>query len=551
MSEERQKIEKYSHKYRLLGFKRMDLELITYEEYMKIYHKGGHFISPITNIGEKSSVSTILNDIKNKKNNIIKGNDGNNDIFYFFNRDNEQKNILSNFWEAGSNTVVFTINDKQNKNYVLKLQKFRKEDIEEYIALYQQHYERDFIYLLRDTCPKIYSCGKLQKPIDAVDDGTEIFYSIMNRYNSFFTNTLPKEVNVFDKSIEILYRIVYRLMKLHSLNYYLRDLKFENIGFTENYTPIFIDYDQYLCQPYSSERNVIVDTVFEGNTFYPYYFIQQYNNKINKDGTLNIEILNRTVGLYNHMEVMGLADIILILFFKPLISQDGVSNYLSAMYNGGLYRCDKDKKILDLVKIREGIYNLHLDKAENIKDIGKIEIFTDFLKPLYFSNNIETEFGKFIRKILFDKDKNKGLMHRDYNRIYDYNFLYSILILWYELKNQIDIEINRINTKIDIEMNRIDEQNEKKIDKKRITENETTVVSDTKMTNDSSIVHEKVINDENHQKITKKTKMSASLGENLINDENEENNSNGVNNTIKSASIGGKKYKILNINNIK
>ena len=68
---------------------------------------------------------------------------------------------------------------------------------------------------------------------------------------------------------------------------------------------------------------------------------KEYNNK-DRDRAL----LNRTFGLYNNMEAMGLADIILILFFKPLIRGSNFC-YMSAMYNGGRYTCDGEILLLN------------------------------------------------------------------------------------------------------------------------------------------------------------------------------------------------------------
>jgi hypothetical protein len=412
---ERQREYVYIERFNHLGFKRMDLQLLTLEEYRTGPRKGGRYIAPIPD------VLSILNDISNKIYSVIRGNNGIYDIFYFFNDENTEESLLSKFWANGSNTAVFSIDDIRGDSYVLKLQKFRRDDIEEYISLFQHNYERDFKLLLRENCPKIYSCGKLTKKTDAIEDGTEIFYSIMHKYNTFFTTILSREKNGFEKSFEILIGIVYRLMKLHHFNFYLRDLKYENIGFTEEYKPIFIDYDPYLCQRFSTSTDITPDTEYISNTFYPYYFMRigkYYENK-------NIS-LNREIGVYNHIEAMGLADIILILFFKPLISIDHGSYYMLALYTGGIYRYKTGEKIA-LDEIIGQTYNI--EKSSNIKNIDTIKKFTDFLKILY-TNHIHAIFSENLRKILFNSVGTKGLMHTEYRKIYTYAEIYDLLIKW-------------------------------------------------------------------------------------------------------------------------
>ena len=214
-------LDKFDH----LNFRRLDLNLITAEQHNSSI-SGGVLISPIPDS------SKILNDINNKIYKVIR----NGNTAFYFNHNNNNNDLMSDYWEKGSNTVVFTICDMEDTEYVLKVQRFERSVIEEYIELYQQNYRRDFIYLLHQNCPLIYLCGKLIKPENSIDDGNELFYSIMHKYESFFTYNYRDMELGFKNSYILLYKLLYRLARLHEQSYYLRDLKSENIGFSNNRT---------------------------------------------------------------------------------------------------------------------------------------------------------------------------------------------------------------------------------------------------------------------------------------------------------------------------
>ena len=64
---------------------------------------------------------------------------------------------------SGGNTVIFSISDILDKNnkYLLKVQRYKKSNIDEYIELYSKNYKRDYIELLQQNCPEVYYTGKL------------------------------------------------------------------------------------------------------------------------------------------------------------------------------------------------------------------------------------------------------------------------------------------------------------------------------------------------------------------------------------------------------
>ena len=70
----------------------------------------------------------------------------NENMYFQFNMNNDKKsrNILSgknsHYWEKGSNTVVFSISNEKHSDYVLKVQRYDKDIIEEYINSFVQKY---------------------------------------------------------------------------------------------------------------------------------------------------------------------------------------------------------------------------------------------------------------------------------------------------------------------------------------------------------------------------------------------------------------------------
>ena len=73
---EQQQIDNYTRKFTELGFTRMDLELITRQEY-DIIHEGGRYIEP------KTDIAGILQVVNNKSGrNILKGNNGISNKYY-------------------------------------------------------------------------------------------------------------------------------------------------------------------------------------------------------------------------------------------------------------------------------------------------------------------------------------------------------------------------------------------------------------------------------------------------------------------------------------
>ena len=85
-------------KFYRLNFRRLDLNLITAEQHNSTI-SGGVLISPIPDSYK------ILNDINNKIYKVIR----NGNTAFYFNHNNNNSDLMSDYWEKGSNTVVFTI----------------------------------------------------------------------------------------------------------------------------------------------------------------------------------------------------------------------------------------------------------------------------------------------------------------------------------------------------------------------------------------------------------------------------------------------------------
>lgn len=502
--------DKYLKYFSKLNFRRIDLKLMKIDEYNASI-VGGDYIQPI------ADPTKILNDINNDEYRMIRGEN----IAFYFNRYNNKisKNILlnknSHYWEAGSNTVVFSINDMEENEYVLKVQRYDKNIIEEYINTYIEKYTLDFVDLLRSSCPEIYCCGKLITPIkDEENDNSELFYCVMKKYDSFFTYNVEL---TFPQSSILLFKMVSKLKELHHNNYYLRDLKFENIGFLYNdinkytyqdITPIFIDYDPYLTEKYIYENDKKI--IYQGNTFYPNYFIEAYK--------INGENVERNPSLYINMEVMGLSDIILILFFNPLINRDGMHEYISSLYNGGEFR--NGQKTLNLTD-GNNIPNLY--KNQNIGDINKIIKFVNFISM----KNIEDRgIENFFKSLLLGKEK--GLMNPDYTKILSYDNLYTQLNMNIKkiIKHYFESHMHK---KISEEIKT--SEDEKKADdiiKKRKAEKQQLQKEIEEMKNKKKLEEQNNIQEQNNIKDKK---------ENIINIEEIKN----------TSSVGGKKYKIIDI----
>jgi hypothetical protein len=381
---------------------------------------GGEPIFPLDDI------ENTLNEMHNTRYRCLKNKSNDEFLYYFDNHNNKKdKNNITKYMDAGGNTIVFSITDISggHQQYVLKVQKFFKNKIEEYLDLFLKNYKRDYTELLTNNCPNIYMYGLL-----SVDDEKEtdfcLFYTVMEKYETSISYYNKRDkVLTFEQSFNILLEITNRLCKLHSKNYYLRDLKMDNIGFSKNFTPIFIDYDPYICQKYQKDETYPpCDTIFIGNTYYPYYVMECFIT--NNDNIF----LDEFFGIYEKIESVALGDIILNLFFMPILNMTyGGLEYIQSIYNGGMFKLENGEKLI-LNEIKNG--KTIFENTSNIEDLNKMLEFIKCFPRVYGGSDDIIKFGRTLRNFLLNSDENKGFLHIDFDKIYNYEDLLRYLLLF-------------------------------------------------------------------------------------------------------------------------
>ena len=507
----------WTRKFNELGFKREDLILT--ELLQK--HKDKDKVGGVRPIYPYSDTERTLRQMNNVKYDYLQNTK--DEILYIFDDSNREKLMMgdmkiSKFMDAGANTIVFSIMSRDRKQFVLKVQKFDRSRIEEYITLFQTNYKRDYTVLLRNNCPNIYSCGLLIRPMEEEDTNYCLFYTIMEKYDTIMTYLKYNRQLTFFQSFNVLKSLTSRLKVLHKNNYYLRDLKMDNLGYSNTFDPIFIDYDPYVCQKYQgTENDLPCDTIFLGNTYYPYYIMERIT--MGNSGPRITEF----VGMYKHMDVIGFADVILNLFFRPLYNKkEEINEYMSALYEGGEFMCGQLKLLLEPIPQGKTIMNA----SQNIGNLQKVLNFTRCFTRLYDGNEIEIKFGRTIREYLLNSNGKKGFMHTEFNKIYGYDELNSYLSGLNEtLQTMYSLDI----TQEELEINAVIEE--------RRRNREILLRESKKRDNDNNTNTENVVsNNEN---------INNNNNNNNRNNENIELPNKEVIKKIKYNSIGGKKYKII------
>lgn len=369
-----------------------------------------------------------LNEIQNVKNEYLVGYDKQNEKHLFkFDHEINNKKILdetnntpiSQYLGAGAFNAVMAVKylNIDLDQLVIKIIHLPVSTYDSDVESFINKYKEDKI-LLPKNVPSIFFYGSILNnqtdylPISRSELGPEyeteykLFYVMTKLYNTKFS------LFNFNNRKIILEKLINCLHYLHSKFYYVYDLKLDNIAVKDNLDIVFIDYDVQTFTCFKNDDKYIENNYF-GGTFNP-YFAMRYTNMVNNSLTKYNK--KNIIGLehkYDKMDVAGLADIILKLFYRPLTNTTfNNSDWLFHLYRG--CECEnsyKNKLHLDYYLGSGSTY--HLKASQNNAFSDKVRNFVNLFIPLYDTNK---NFSNKIHNLLMDPI-GSGLLHPNYNNI--------------------------------------------------------------------------------------------------------------------------------------
>ena len=286
--------------------------------------------------------------------------------------------------------------------------------------------------------PEIYSSGYIYEKIDGENNPMNTMinndrigfpYIITKYYNTNF-NILGIE-----QLKKIIYDLINILVFLKHNNYFLYDLKIENIGYDENYNIIIIDYD------INTIKKQNTDKIFYGS-FRPYY----------TEYIININEITDFTEINKKIESTALCQILLEFFYKPIhnpiygniniidVLQYGSKYYMSEEY---IKKCPESLIDISILKNNSDLNNYFL----NIKNTSIINDFLDSLEPKFI--NIPN-FYIMIRNMILKDDM--GLLHPLYDNIYNYYQLNEIINIYNKKRTKKKYEVKSNNYILNIEI---------------------------------------------------------------------------------------------------
>jgi hypothetical protein len=331
----------------------------------------------------------VIKYVNNIKFNYLKGDDiyfefldntFNNNIYKgFLNQKRKELDTeinISNYYRKGTTTAVFKIKDSENNKYIIKIKEHNKLT-DTYLKLFKNKYNSDK-QLYSSNIPNIFYYGKVSKDYDE----PIYVYNITHIYNTNFN------ILTFDAKKMFLFNLLKNLILLNRNNKYIKDLKMENIAYTPDLEPIYIDYDEQTISD-------IFSTNIYGETYFPFYIMNEMNTKTNKKCLDNLYQQDK-------LSVIGLCDIIFKLFF--------VNTSSIMLYRGNIYGL-----------IENNIRDYYFKSTQNVSNVDILKNFISLITPQY-DDDI---FNDKLKHILLNDTQ--GLLHPNYENIYTYKQINEIL----------------------------------------------------------------------------------------------------------------------------
>jgi len=341
---------------------------------------------------------TVLLKLTNITNKYLKEKSDKSDklVFQFVDEYNTQKKHGSKYLGKGANTVVCAIKKNkpigEDKIYIIRI---FESNIETTTNFINNNYKRDKINFT-NAIPNIYCFGKILDKtgnnIYSDSMGSYLCYTITDLYNTSFDKLK------FYNKIKIFVNLLQLLNDAQQKKYFFWDLKYDNIGYDDNYNCIMIDYD---------ERCVIEFPVgnpfWYGGTYYAVYItcLMALGHQHGMN-TQQIEYENDKELLpdkfHDKLGICGLPDIIFEFFFfgynifGSIKHRNNYGNILHPAYN-----------FYDYIQLRQ-----------DIKKINKI-----YTKERYNS------FYNDIYDLLIDDDAN-GILSLYYDKVPSYEKMIDV-----------------------------------------------------------------------------------------------------------------------------
>lgn len=319
-------------------------------------------------------------------------------------RDNEGyvETEITHYYASGNHQAVFIIKDlNTNENYVFKIRDmsmFDKNQLKRFLEISKNKYLKDIEYV-KANIPILYYYGRIFKD----GDTKNCIYNITKIYQTNF--------NVLDFNQKYIFfkKLLEALIHLQKYGFYLKDLKLENLGYDSGLNPIFIDYDL------KTISNIETDTIL-GETFFPFYIMNEMSQKDWKV-IRHLEDKNKQ----NKISVIGLCDVIFNLFYKE-------KNLILRFIYFGIKTHENITPDMEFVKLNflpyQGDENVHFQAKQNISNLDLMKTIPEKIIPLYPEHPV---FYQNLKTILFDSVNNLGLLHPQYERIYNLTNVYTIL----------------------------------------------------------------------------------------------------------------------------
>lgn len=314
-----------------------------------------------------------------------------NKYTFYYDQTNTHELNNSRYLGKGGNTVVMSIIQSNGiptlntKQFVMRVTELTdKFNVTKYIEDKK---------LVGRYVPEAYYYGILY-----CDGGVKLNYVIAQKCNIFSQTTINNMVYSHKQSF--LSDLLECLSALQKNDYVLWDLKIHNVGYTDDYKCVLIDYDDKTILPTTQWSRV--------NTYWPTYI---YINRISFEGKYEIQTIMNNVKL-NKLSVAGLADVILGLFFTVKNNEKILNASLHNLHSGGKFKSSYTNNSSDF-----HVYSQNTDwwtkSFLNLVSGEKIKEYLFLLSArvgwdIYHTNLIN---------VLFNYDSYTGLLSPEYSKI--------------------------------------------------------------------------------------------------------------------------------------
>lgn len=412
-----------------------------------------------TQFGGRENIKNILKHMHTTKYNILQNREKNITITYTpentknyledeaeiqkRNIDENKKMVVSQYYASGGNTVVFEIliNNETEKK-ILKVIEINAFDEENYLNKFINKYNFDNAILQEKNITHVFYYGLIKKENDNETRNKSYFYIITKKYE---TNFKSEKLDLKNK-IRFISSLMIILKEMHKKYIYFLDLKLINLGYeikNGNIKCIIIDYDIDTLQQYYINGKINIETKFRGNTFFPNYAIEFVKNLDEKCVQERYYLMGSK---YEKMDILGLADVIISLFFEPLYEIDNYNtnsknikwrSQLRYLNEEGSFK-NRENSVLNLRRNQHDrlAFEIFFENTW-LKNTIYIKSFVDILIPLQKENFINNT----IKNLLYSKNNPKSILAPNYNDILSYE---EIINVWFTMQENINNNIHNI-----------------------------------------------------------------------------------------------------------